>query len=73
MKKKIKILRTDNGTECESYEFNDFCRGAGIKRETSTVYAPEKMVLLEERREDPHGLETLSKMPRDIWPQRGKF
>ena len=46
LKKKIKVLRTDNGTECESYEFNDFCRGAGIKRETLTVYAPEQMSLL---------------------------
>jgi len=24
--KKIKILRTDNGTEYESNEFNDYCR-----------------------------------------------
>ena len=40
--KKIKILRTNNGTEYESNEFNDFCRGADIKRETTTVYNPEK-------------------------------
>ena len=55
MEKKIKILRIDNGT---------FCRIAGIKRETTTVYAPEQITLLEERR--PSWL-------RDIWLQRGKF
>ena len=46
-------------------------RGVGIKRETTTVYAPE--TLLEERREDPHGLGILSRMLRDIWPQGGTF
>ena len=40
--KKIKILRTDNGTEYETNEFNNFCREAGIKRETTTVYTPEQ-------------------------------
>lgn len=37
------------------------------------MYAPEKMTLLEERREDRHGSGVLSRMPRDIWPQRGTF
>lgn len=40
--KKIKILRTNNGTEYESNEFNDYCREAGIKRETTIAYTPEK-------------------------------
>eukprot|EP00253_Pinus_taeda_P001708 PITA_01708 len=40
--KKIKILRTDNGTEYESNEFHDFCKEAGIKRETTTPYTPEQ-------------------------------
>jgi len=39
---KIKILRTDNGTEYESNEFHDFCKEAGIKRETTTPYTPEQ-------------------------------
>ena len=39
-KKKIKILRTDNGTEYESNEFHDFCKEVGIKRETTTPYTP---------------------------------
>eukprot|EP00253_Pinus_taeda_P027763 PITA_27763 len=39
---KIKILRTDNGTEYESNEFHDFCKEAGIKRETTTPYTPKQ-------------------------------
>jgi len=40
--KKTKILRTNNGTECESNEFHDFCKEASIKRETTTPYTPEQ-------------------------------
>ena len=40
--KKIKILRTDNGIEYESNEFNDYCREVDIKRETTTTYTLEK-------------------------------
>ena len=36
--KKIKMLRTDNGTKYESNEFNNFCREASIKRETTVTY-----------------------------------
>ena len=41
-RKKIKILRTDNGTEYESNEFSDYCREAVIRRETTTAYTPEQ-------------------------------
>ena len=47
--KKIKILRTDNGTEYETYEFKNFCREAGIKRETTTVYTPEQNGVVERK------------------------
>ena len=40
--KRIKVLRTDNGFEYESNEFNDFCNEASIKSETTTVYTPEQ-------------------------------
>jgi len=40
--KKIKILRTDNGTEYESNEFKDFCRKNDIKRKITTAYTREK-------------------------------
>ena len=45
--KKIKILRTDNGTEYETNGFKDFCREAGIMRETTTVYTPEQNGVVE--------------------------
>ena len=40
--KRIKVLRTDNGTEYESNEFNDFCKEVGIKRKTKTAHTPEQ-------------------------------
>ena len=40
-KKKIKILRTNNGTGYELNEFHDFCKEAGIKMETTTPYTLE--------------------------------
>eukprot|EP00253_Pinus_taeda_P032179 PITA_32179 len=47
--KKIKILRTDNGTEYESNEFHDFCKEVGIKRETTTPYTPEQNGVVERK------------------------
>jgi transposase InsO family protein len=40
--RKIKILRSDNGGEYTSNEFGSFCRDAGIKRELTTPYNPQK-------------------------------
>ena len=40
--KRIKILRTNNGTEYESNEFHDYCREVGIKRETTMPYTFEQ-------------------------------
>jgi len=45
--KKIKILRTDNGTEYESNELKDYCREASIKRDTITAYTPKQNGLSE--------------------------
>ena len=39
--KKIKTLRSDNGGEYISKEFEDFCKDAGIKRELTTPYNPQ--------------------------------
>ena len=38
VRKKNKILRSDNGGEDTSTEFNDFCKQAGIKRELTIPY-----------------------------------
>ena len=40
--KKIKILRSDNGGEFTSNEFNDFCKEAGMKRELTNPYNPQQ-------------------------------
>eukprot|EP00253_Pinus_taeda_P027121 PITA_27121 len=40
--KRIKILRTDNGTKYESNQLHDFCKEVVIKRETTTPYTPEQ-------------------------------
>ena len=40
--KKIKVLRTDNGGEFCSKEFEEFCKKCGIARQKTTPYTPEK-------------------------------
>ena len=39
--RRIKKLRTDNGGEYTSKEFEAFCKEAGIKRELTTPYSPQ--------------------------------
>ena len=41
--------QTDNGIEYETNEFKNFCREAGIKRETTTVYTPEHNDVVEQK------------------------
>jgi transposase InsO family protein len=41
-RRKIKILRLDNGGEYTSNEFGIFCRDVRIKRELTTPYNPQK-------------------------------
>ena len=40
--KKLKCLRTDNGSEYVSKAFVDFCDSKGIKRELTTPYNPSQ-------------------------------
>ncbi|XP_073148775.1 retrovirus-related Pol polyprotein from transposon TNT 1-94 isoform X1 [Henckelia pumila] len=40
--KKIKCLRTDNGGEYTSDEFDAFCQHEGIKRQFTTAYTPQQ-------------------------------
>lgn len=47
--KKIKTLRTDNGTEYESNEFNEFFKEARIKRETIVPYTPKHNGVVERK------------------------
>ena len=47
--KRIKILRSDNGGEYTSTEFNDFCREAGIKRELTVPYNTQQNRVVERK------------------------
>lgn len=38
--RKIKVLRSDNGGEYTSKDFNNFCKSAGIKKESTVPYNP---------------------------------
>eukprot|EP00253_Pinus_taeda_P033936 PITA_33936 len=40
--KRIKVLRTDNGGEFCSKEFEEFCKKCGIARQRTTPYTPEQ-------------------------------
>jgi transposase InsO family protein len=40
-KRKIKVLRSDNGGEYTSMDFSDFCIQAGIKRQYIVLYNPQ--------------------------------
>ena len=40
--KRIKTLRSNNGGEFTSNEFNKYCREAGIKRELTIPYNPQQ-------------------------------
>jgi len=41
--KTIKCLRTDNGLEFCSMEFNEFCKDEGIPRKDIVCYNPQKI------------------------------
>ncbi|GJX93572.1 putative ribonuclease H-like domain-containing protein [Tanacetum coccineum] len=47
---RVKIIRSDNGTEFKNQDLNQFCNSKGIKREYSNARTPtSKMELLKER------------------------
>ena len=47
--RRIKTLRTDNGGEYTSKEFEAFCKEAGIKRELTTPYNPQQNGVVERK------------------------
>ena len=47
--KRIKTLRSDNGGEYTSKEFEAFCKDAGIKRELTTPYNPQQNGVVERK------------------------
>jgi transposase InsO family protein len=48
-KRKIKILRSNNGGEYTSNEFGSFRKDVGIKREITTPYNPQQNGVAKER------------------------
>jgi hypothetical protein len=49
IERKIRVLRTDNGGEYTSKEFNDFCAGEGIKRQLTVPYNPHQNGVVERK------------------------
>ena len=47
--KRIKTLRSDNGGEFTSGEFNDYCKEVGIKRELTIPYNPQQNGVAEKK------------------------
>ncbi|GJY28774.1 putative ribonuclease H-like domain-containing protein [Tanacetum coccineum] len=47
--KKVKIIRSDNGTEFKNKVMDDFCREKGIKREYSVARSPQQNGVAERR------------------------
>jgi transposase InsO family protein len=47
--RKIKVLRSDNGGEYTSMDFNDFCIEVGIKREYTIPYNPQQNGVVERK------------------------
>ena len=46
---KIKCLRSDNGGEFNSNEFNEFCKTHGIKRQFSVANTPQQNDVVERK------------------------
>ena len=71
--KKIKTLRTDNGTKYESNEFHDFCKEVGIKRETTTPYTPQKNGVAKRKNhtivEVVHAMLHDQRLPKFLWAE----
>ncbi|GKB36854.1 ribonuclease H-like domain-containing protein [Tanacetum coccineum] len=60
--KKVKIIRSDNGTEFKNKVMDDFCREKGIKREYSVARTPQQNGVAERKNRFSFGgcLEQLS-------------
>ena len=70
---RIKILRTDNGTEYESNGFHDFCTEVGIKRETIMPYTLEQNGVSERKNrtilEVVHSMLYDQRLPKFLWAE----
>ena len=68
---KIKILRSDNGGEYNSKEFNQYCKQHGIKRQFSAPYTPQQNGVAERMnrtlREKARSMIRAKKLANSFW------
>ncbi|GKF16408.1 putative ribonuclease H-like domain-containing protein [Tanacetum coccineum] len=71
--KKVKIIRSDNGTEFNNKVIDDFCREKGIKREYSVARTPQQNGVAERRDrtliEAARTMLADSKLPTTFWAE----
>ncbi|GJS72490.1 putative ribonuclease H-like domain-containing protein [Tanacetum coccineum] len=71
--KKVKIIRSDNGTEFKNKVMDDFCREKGIKREYSVARTPQQNGVAERRNrtliEAARTMLADSKLPTTFWAE----
>ncbi|GJS47927.1 putative ribonuclease H-like domain-containing protein [Tanacetum coccineum] len=71
--KKVKIIRSDNGTEFKNKVMDDFCREKGIKREYSVAKTPQQNGVAERRNrtliEAARTMLADSKLPTTFWAE----
>ncbi|GJX98989.1 putative ribonuclease H-like domain-containing protein [Tanacetum coccineum] len=70
---KVKIIRSDNGTEFKNKVMDDFCREKGIKREYSVARTPQQNGIAERRNrtliEAARTMLANSKLPTTFWAE----
>ncbi|GJU71264.1 putative reverse transcriptase domain-containing protein [Tanacetum coccineum] len=71
--KKVKIIRSDNGTEFKNKVMDDFCREKGIKRDYSVARTPQQNGVAERRNrtliEVARTMLANSKLPTTFWAE----
>ncbi|GJW71178.1 ribonuclease H-like domain-containing protein, partial [Tanacetum coccineum] len=71
--KKVKIIRSDNGTKFKNKVMDDFCREKGIKREYSVARTPQQNGVAERRNrtliEAARTMLADSKLPTTFWAE----
>lgn len=70
---KVKYLRSDNGGEYTSEEFQRYCTEEGITRHFTTVYTPQQNVVSERLNrtvlEKVHSMLSESGLPGEFWAE----